>query len=215
MKHVSTQSSWRAGIVGCFVMGAFGVAGCGEATPKEPSSVGATEQSLNGYNYSDNRAWSQSPPNGLAVSQVPQFVEIGFDDNFISGLGATTGGMTWILNFLRAKRKRLWLFAPRAQILLVRIAYFLPPLRSFAKAEGNTSLPTALSLVLLASAFWSALARPARVLGAFVLRPLPRQAIAIARSTLMTRASFISICWPGSWKMTGAAGRTTPGSKSS
>src|SRR6266478_6692088 len=96
MKQVKTQSSWSAGLAGCFVVGmVFGVVGCGEASPKEPNGIGATEQSLNGYNYSDNRAWSQSPPNGLTVSQVPQFVELGFDDNFISGLGSTTGGMTW------------------------------------------------------------------------------------------------------------------------
>ena len=105
MKHERTQSSWSAGIAGCFVVGmAFGVAGCGQAAPPESNDLGKTEQALGGYNYTDNRAWSQSPPNGLAVSQVPQFVELGFDDNFISGLGSTTGGMTWILNFLRNKR---------------------------------------------------------------------------------------------------------------
>src|SRR6185436_8230470 len=105
MKHVRKQGSRNAVTCTLFAVGlAFGVAGCGESAPKEPNAFGTTEQELGGYNYSDNRAWSQSPPNGLAVSQVPQFVEIGFDDNFISGLGATTGGMTWILNFLRNKR---------------------------------------------------------------------------------------------------------------
>src|SRR6185295_18852393 len=85
---------------------ALGAVGCGHAAPAEPEAetLGMTEQALNGYNYSDNRAWSQSPPAGIAVSNAPQFVEIGFDDNYISGLGATTGGMAWILNYLRTKR---------------------------------------------------------------------------------------------------------------
>jgi peptidoglycan/xylan/chitin deacetylase (PgdA/CDA1 family) len=58
------------------------------------------------YDYSDNQPYSQSPPQGLSVSEVPLFVSIGFDDNSLSGLEGSggTGGMTWILDYLRNKR---------------------------------------------------------------------------------------------------------------
>ena len=57
------------------------------------------------YDYSDNQPYSQSPPQGLSVSEVPLFVSIGFDDNSLSGLEGSggTGGMTWILDYLRNK----------------------------------------------------------------------------------------------------------------
>ena len=46
----------------------------------------------------DNFPASKSPPNGLATSRVPQFVNIGFDDN------GYADGMTWIADFLRDKK---------------------------------------------------------------------------------------------------------------
>ncbi len=74
----------RCTYAGSAIVGlAFGAAACGHAPEPQPESIGSTEQALNGYNYSDNRAWSQSPPGGIAVSNAPQFVEIGFDDNYI------------------------------------------------------------------------------------------------------------------------------------
>jgi hypothetical protein len=46
----------------------------------------------------DVRAWSQQPP-GLSPVDVPQFVAVTFDDNFVSGLGDPAGGMTWATSF--------------------------------------------------------------------------------------------------------------------
>jgi len=86
---------------------AIGAAACSQA-PSENGlgqGLGSTEQTLGGYNYTDHRAWSQSPPGGLAPSQVPQFVQIGFDDNPRSGLNTTpASGMTWATNFFRGRR---------------------------------------------------------------------------------------------------------------
>ncbi|HVJ21332.1 MAG TPA: polysaccharide deacetylase family protein, partial [Polyangiaceae bacterium] len=48
--------------------------------------------------YSDTLAWSNQPP-GLAAVDVPQFVAVTFDDNFVSGLTDVTGGMTWATDF--------------------------------------------------------------------------------------------------------------------
>jgi peptidoglycan/xylan/chitin deacetylase (PgdA/CDA1 family) len=45
----------------------------------------------------DNFKASKSPPGNLTSNRVPQFVNIGFDDN------AYSDGMMWILNFLRDK----------------------------------------------------------------------------------------------------------------
>ena len=45
------------------------------------------------------------PPDGLAASQVPMFVQIGFDDNQRSGLNTTpASGMTWATDFFRNLR---------------------------------------------------------------------------------------------------------------
>jgi hypothetical protein len=68
-------------------------------------NFGATQEPIGGYSYTDHRAWSQSPPGGLSVSQVPMFVAIGFDDNPRSGLNTTpASGMTWVTNFFKTKR---------------------------------------------------------------------------------------------------------------
>lgn len=48
--------------------------------------------------YSDHVAWSRKPP-GLEPIDVPQFVAVTFDDNFVSGLGDVAGGMTWATSF--------------------------------------------------------------------------------------------------------------------
>src|SRR4051812_43317567 len=86
---------------------AIGASACGQA-PREDAlaeSIATTQQALGGYNYTDHRAWSQSPPGGLTAAQVPQFVQIGFDDNQRSGLNTTpASGMTWATNFFRGLR---------------------------------------------------------------------------------------------------------------
>src|SRR5688500_10641466 len=46
-------------------------------------------------------AWSTEPP-GLHPVDAPQFVAVTFDDNFVSGIGEPSGGMTWATDFLRA-----------------------------------------------------------------------------------------------------------------
>jgi MYXO-CTERM domain-containing protein len=48
--------------------------------------------------YSDHVAWSKKPP-GLEPVDAPQFVAVTFDDNFVSGLGDVSGGMTWATTF--------------------------------------------------------------------------------------------------------------------
>ena len=57
------------------------------------------------YDYTDHQPYSQLPPQGLSPNQVPLFFSIGFDDNSISGIEGSggTGGMTWILDYLRNK----------------------------------------------------------------------------------------------------------------
>ncbi|HTA93179.1 MAG TPA: polysaccharide deacetylase family protein [Polyangiaceae bacterium] len=47
--------------------------------------------------------WSESPPDQFLVAEVPQFVAVTFDDNFVSGLGDVKGGMTWVTDLLRDK----------------------------------------------------------------------------------------------------------------
>lgn len=47
--------------------------------------------------------WSKKPP-GLEPVDVPQFVAVTFDDNFVSGLGDVSGGMTWATRFFEPLR---------------------------------------------------------------------------------------------------------------
>ena len=49
---------------------------------------------------------SSTPPGGLTVRQVPQFVHFGFDDNAISGRdgSATDGGLSFITDLFAARR---------------------------------------------------------------------------------------------------------------
>jgi peptidoglycan/xylan/chitin deacetylase (PgdA/CDA1 family) len=46
------------------------------------------------------------PPDGFAVSAVPQFVQFGFDDNGISGAegSLTTGGVRWVRELFESRR---------------------------------------------------------------------------------------------------------------
>ena len=67
--------------------------------------VEVVQRAIGSYNFTDHVAWSQSPPGGLSPSQVPLFVQLGFDDNQRSG--STTnppGGMTWATNFFKNLR---------------------------------------------------------------------------------------------------------------
>lgn len=49
---------------------------------------------------------SAAPPGGLLPAQVPLFVQLGFDDNGISGAAgsATTGGVRWVRELFEGKR---------------------------------------------------------------------------------------------------------------
>src|SRR5439155_2542243 len=77
-------------------------ASCNDPMRVDGQDIFTTRQALGGYSFTDHRAWSQSPPGGLSPSQVPQFVQIGFDDNFRSGLNTTPpSGMTWATNFFK------------------------------------------------------------------------------------------------------------------
>jgi peptidoglycan/xylan/chitin deacetylase (PgdA/CDA1 family) len=100
----STQRSRRA-LGGLSTALVCAVAACGDSSPSTVENAGATDQALGGYDYTDHRAWSQSPPGGLTASQVPMFVQIGFDDNQRSGLNTSPpSGMTWVTEFFRGLR---------------------------------------------------------------------------------------------------------------
>jgi len=68
---------------------AAGAPGCSAGTPSETSQIGTTAQAL---------SRSSNPPGGLAVSQVPQFVAVTFDDNF------NADGMNWAISFFSPLR---------------------------------------------------------------------------------------------------------------
>jgi Polysaccharide deacetylase len=100
MSRVAWQRCSRGSLVGALVL--VGI-GCSE--PTAPGEVFVTQQAIGNYNFTDHVAWSQNPPGGLTPSQVPQFVQLGFDDNFYSGLNTTPpSGMTWATNFTRNLR---------------------------------------------------------------------------------------------------------------
>ncbi len=48
--------------------------------------------------------WSRLPPAGLTPEQVPQFVAVTYDDNFVSGLGLVQGGMSWALDLYSTRQ---------------------------------------------------------------------------------------------------------------
>jgi peptidoglycan/xylan/chitin deacetylase (PgdA/CDA1 family) len=73
--------------------------------PDAPAPSECTD-GLGAWTGNDNVAPSADPPCGLLAAQVPQFVNIGFDDNAYSGLegSAGTGGMTWAVEMLGARQ---------------------------------------------------------------------------------------------------------------
>ncbi len=89
------------------------------------------------YDYTDNQPYSQSPPQNIPSSQVPLFVSIGFDDNSLSGVAGSggTGGMTWILDYLRNKKNRAGSGNPLTyDSTPVRLSFF-----NTSKYQENTS----------------------------------------------------------------------------
>ncbi len=52
---------WIMAIVSC------GVIACNEAPMGSGEDVAAIGQAIGGYNFTDHRAWSQSPPGGLSI----------------------------------------------------------------------------------------------------------------------------------------------------
>ncbi len=66
--------------------------------PLLPATLLAVSVVTTSYATSDHRPASDLPPGGLAATQVPQFVMIGFDDN------PNLEPMEWILDFLAEKR---------------------------------------------------------------------------------------------------------------
>src|SRR5437773_9078111 len=79
------MKSWRLAQLVLFavVAAATSFGACSADSPRERISV--TRQALTS---------SSNPPGGLAVSQVPQFVAVTFDDNF------QIDGFNWAINFL-------------------------------------------------------------------------------------------------------------------
>ncbi|HEX5758585.1 MAG TPA: hypothetical protein VF121_05285 [Thermoanaerobaculia bacterium] len=59
-----------------------------------------------GREHPSRGAASALPPGGLAVAEVPQFVQFGFDDNGISGRegSATRGGVRFVTNLFAGRR---------------------------------------------------------------------------------------------------------------
>jgi peptidoglycan/xylan/chitin deacetylase (PgdA/CDA1 family) len=74
------------------------LSGCAAAR-EEAGAADAQRASLSAFG--DNVAWSRKPP-GLEPVDVPQFVAVTFDDNFVSGLGDVSGGMTWATTFFKS-----------------------------------------------------------------------------------------------------------------
>jgi hypothetical protein len=76
-----------------------------DAEPEPDAGMPPPTGGLGPWTGHDNVPWSQSPPFGLAVNRVPQFVAIGFDDNGYSGLdgSAGTGGFTWSTDLARTR----------------------------------------------------------------------------------------------------------------
>jgi hypothetical protein len=93
----------RSVLVG-LLAGSLSITACDPARPERPGvdDVQLVQRAIGDYNFSDHVAWSQNPPGGLTPSQVPQFVQIGFDDNQRSGLNTNPpSGMTWATSFFK------------------------------------------------------------------------------------------------------------------
>src|SRR6188768_3495486 len=87
----SLRRRWGAALVG---WGAAASLSCSGAEPLDAAEAGlaAPTKAL---------SWSEQPP-GLSPVDVPQFVAVTFDDNFVSGIGDPAGGMTWATDFFRS-----------------------------------------------------------------------------------------------------------------
>ncbi len=74
--------------------------------------------------YSDSVPWSRKPPK-LEPVDVPLFVAVTFDDNFVSGLGDVSGGMTWATTFFEPLRNPAGSgFSPTFDGLPVRTSFY-------------------------------------------------------------------------------------------
>src|SRR6266478_7372651 len=71
--------------------GANGSGGNGGATVYPPGGLGP-------WTGHDNVKMSSSPPGGLAVNRVPQFIALTFDDLAYSGIEGSTGGGMMIVD---------------------------------------------------------------------------------------------------------------------
>jgi hypothetical protein len=73
--------------------------------PGPDAPPGVCTDGLGPWTGHDNVAPSANPPCGLTPAQVPQFVNIGFDDNAYSGLdgSAGTGGFSWAVTMANAR----------------------------------------------------------------------------------------------------------------
>ena len=76
------------------------VLACLSCAASKPADDAVRGESAGLSDYTDMVAWSDQPP-GLSPVDVPQFVAVTFDDNFVSGLSDVTGGMTWATDFFR------------------------------------------------------------------------------------------------------------------
>jgi hypothetical protein len=85
----------------CLTLTALMLIQCGRETTVQRKSIIVGQ----GYAYSDNRKPLSSPPGGLAVKNVPQFISIGFDDNAFSGLPGSScpGGLRYVLDLAKEK----------------------------------------------------------------------------------------------------------------
>lgn len=92
------------------------------ACASHPVELGSERAALS--SYSDHVAWAKKPP-GLEPVDVPQFVAVTFDDNFVSGLGDVSGGMTWATTFFEPLKNPAGSgFAPTWDGSSVRTTFF-------------------------------------------------------------------------------------------
>jgi peptidoglycan/xylan/chitin deacetylase (PgdA/CDA1 family) len=105
--------------LGC---GSTGNGGDGDGPNPNPTDGGLPpvncENGLGPYTGNDNVRASQQPPCGLAPSEVPQFVSIGFDDN------GQAAGVTWAIDMLASRGKAsFFLTTSYAQATVWKQAY--------------------------------------------------------------------------------------------
>jgi peptidoglycan/xylan/chitin deacetylase (PgdA/CDA1 family) len=83
---LARRNAWLSWAVAASVAAPLSAPGCASNVAPEAERTASSAEAL---------ASSANPPGGLSVSQVPQFVEVTFDDNF------TPEGMDWATSFLR------------------------------------------------------------------------------------------------------------------